>query len=197
MKFRSLTLAMASAVAVWITIGGAAKADSTVTCGPLLNSVTVTLPGTAFANCGPTSVGTPNGLDALFATVGNGFQPATGVPFGLTGITSGSFQFLPSPLGFTYALGIETFNPIDHTTRDFSFFFEPQLVLATSGPDAGKYVPAVNGGIFTIAGGGAVVDAVLYVPGPIVGAGLPGLVFAGAGLLGWCRRKRKGASLAA
>ena len=44
---------------------------------------------------------------------------------------------------------------------------------------------ASGGGIFGVGG------SVSVVPGPIVGAGLPGLMFAGGAALAWLRRKKK------
>jgi len=52
------------------------------------------------------------------------------------------------------------------------------------------------GQVSALLGSGFIYDASVAVPGPIAGAGLPGLILAGGGILGRWRRKRKAAAAA-
>ncbi len=56
---------------------------------------------------------------------------------------------------------------------------------------AAYYTPASGPTSFWYIADGSLTAEAAAVPGPVVGAGLPGLIMAGGGLLGWWRRKRK------
>jgi hypothetical protein len=101
--------------------------------------------------------------------------------------SSSFFQFFidvdgPGPVGFVQ-LG---------SNMNFGSGFNT-ITLPTF-TDAGTldFFKIVNGGTGNSAGQiSAVAVTSVGVPGPALGAGLPGLIFAGGGLLAWWRRKRR------
>ena len=134
------------------------------------------------------AVGTP-----LAAPWGITFAPANFGPFS-GDLLVGNFSFVPSvtdinafdPVTGTFLGTIPIDVGIDNTKGGLWF-----LGFGTGGnnglPDTLFFTDGINGemnGLF-----GAISN--VAVPGPIAGAGLPGLIFAGGGLLGWWRRRRK------
>ena len=101
--------------------------------------------------------------------------------------SSSFFQFFidadgPGPGGFVQLGSNTNFNP------GFTTITLPTFTDA----GASDFFKIVNGGTGNSAGQiSAVAVTSVGVPGPALGAGLPGLIFATGGLLAWWRRKRR------
>jgi hypothetical protein len=106
--------------------------------------------------------------------------------FGITGLKPANTYFSNDNMYF-YAEG--TF--LDDKGVAFSLSNGTSVNISYNN---GLYTAVVDG----IAISGIFKDTILVeVPGPVVGAGLPGLVFAGGFLLAWRRKRKDGAALAA
>jgi hypothetical protein len=163
----TIAASVAHAVPITCPTGGSGDTSTAATCSLSGNGNGITGNNDVINNLAP-------GYLTLDTTASSGLASLS-----LSGTSSGTFSFIAS--GYTdFVLGFQT-NTASPKPDYFSF-------MLPAGVSSGNW--AVNNG------GGNVQLAVLYghadpVPGPIAGAGLPGLILASGGLLSWWRRRRK------
>lgn len=161
------TVSCGGAVMVTLTTTSTAGTCNSIGNGNILNGNNDPVNTAGYLTLDTTST---SGLVALAITLGN----------------SGAFSFVASSLYTDYVLGIQT--TAAAPKPDYFAFNLPLGVVSGSYSinDAGTSATAAV--LY-----GHLVASASPVPGPIVGAGLPGLVMALGGLIAWRRRRRAAA----